>query len=138
VAAWVRHAAAHALIQEELDESWVNSFVLGHTAADDLGHRLSFIPLPSVGHQHSDGGIRRVLIVEPPSATARDAEALDLLQVKLSGSTLTAEKEKVPLAILAPPADRAKVLPFFTHSARTWETVTPLVLHGHNTARRSI
>ncbi len=137
VAAWLRHSAAEALLQEELDESWVSSFVLGHTAPDDLGQRLSFVPLPSIGHQHSDGGIRRVLVVEPPSVSAPDEEALRLLRVKLSGSMLT-DEEKRPRAVLIPPGDPSKVLPFYTRTARVWETVTPMVLHGHNTARRRI
>lgn len=138
VAAWLRHATAEALLQEELDESWINSFVLGHTGPDDLGHRLSFVPLPSIGHQHSDGGIRRVMVVEPPGATETDAEALDLLRVKLSGSTLTGEDREVPRALLVPISDSSKVLPFYVCNARVWTTVTPLVLHGHNTAHSRI
>jgi len=138
VAAWLRHAAAQALLQEELDESWVNSFVLGHTAPEEMGQRLSFVPLPSIGHQHSDGAIRRVLIVEPRSVSMGDAEALRLLRVKLPGWTLIDEEEKKPRAILVPLADPGKVVPFYTRTARVWETVTPLVLHGHNAARRRI
>jgi CRISPR-associated protein Csb2 len=138
VAAWLRHAAGEALLHEEFDESWVNSFVLGHTAPEDLGHRLSYVPLPSVGHQHSDGGIRRVLIVEPPGTTGTDAEALDVLRVKLSGSTLTDQDRKTPHAFLVPITDRSKVLPFYTRTARVWSTVTPLVLHGHNATRGRI
>jgi CRISPR-associated protein Csb2 len=138
VAAWLRHAAAEALLQEELDKAWVDSFVLGHTTADDLGHRLSFVPLPSVGHQHSDGGIRRVLVVEPADASGMDAEALDLLRVKLSGRALVGEGEKKPCAVLVPPADDSKVFPFFLRSAQVWKTVTPVILHGHNAARGRI
>ncbi len=138
VAAWLRHTASEALRQEELDESWINSFVLGHTAPDHLGHRLSFVPLPSIGHQHSDGGIRRVMIVEPPGTTGTDAEALDLLRVKLPGTMLIDEERRAPLAILVPLDDPGKVLPFYTRAARVWETVTPVVLHGHNAARGRI
>jgi len=130
VASWVRHASGQALLQEELAESWINSFVLGHTAPDDLGNRLSFVPLPSIGHHNSDGGIRRVLVVEPSDTSSADAEALNLLRVKLSGCALIAKGEKEPRAILVPPVDGGKVLPFFLREARVWETVTPLVLHG--------
>jgi hypothetical protein len=49
--------------------------------------------LPSIGHRQSHGGIRRVSIVEPPCATETDAEALDLLRVKLQGSILTDAKK---------------------------------------------
>lgn len=138
VAAWLRHAAGEALLQEEFDESWVNSFILGHTAPEDLGHRLSYVPLPSVGHQHSDGGIRRVMIVEPPGTTGTDTEALDVLRVKLSGSTLTDHDRKMTRAFLVPVTDSRRVLPFYTRTSRVWHTVTPLILHGHNAARGRI
>ena len=120
------------------NESWVSSFVFGHTAQGDLGHRLSFVPLPSIGHQNSDGGIRRVLVVEPPGTTGKDAEALDLLRIKLSGWMLTDEDGKTPRGILFPPSDRSKVLPFFLGRAEVWQTATPIVLHGHNTSRGRI
>lgn len=136
VAAWVRHAAGEALRQEDLSQEWIDSFVLGHTAPDDLGHRLSFVPLPSIGHQHSDGGIRRVLIVEPPDSGS-SAEALDLLRLKLSGWALT-DEHGVRRALLAPLRDEGKVLPFYKGEAIVWQTVTPVVLHGHNAARGRI
>src|ERR1022692_2497436 len=136
VAAWVRHAAGEALKQEDLSQAWIDSFVLGHTAPDDLGNRLSFVPLPSIGHQHSDGGIRRVLIVEPPEAEA-GAEALDLLRLKLPGWALT-DEHRVRRALLAPLRDESKVLPFYKGEAIVWQTVTPVVLHGHNAARGRI
>jgi CRISPR-associated protein Csb2 len=137
IAAWLRHAAGRALLQEELDKNWVNAFVLGHTSADDLGHRLSFVPLPSIGHAHSDGGIRRVLIAEPPGAAGAESEALDLLRVKLAGTVL-GDSDGVPRAVLVPVADGSKVLPFFLRRSRNWETVTPVILHGHNAARGRI
>src|ERR1022692_121662 len=136
VAAWVRHAAGEALKQEDLSQAWIDSFVLGHTAPDDLGNRLSFVPIPSIGHQHSDGGIRRVLIVEPPEAEA-GAEALDLLRLKLPGWALT-DEHRVRRALLAPLRDESKVLPFYKGEAIVWQTVTPVVLHGHNAARGRI
>lgn len=136
VAAWVRHAAAEALRQEDLGQAWIDSFVLGHTAPDALGRRLSFVPLPSIGHQHSDGGIRRVLVVEPPAAGA-GAEALDLLRVKLPGWVLT-DEGGTARALLVALRDERMVLPFYKREARVWRTVTPVVLHGHNSAHGRI
>jgi len=138
VAAWLRHAAGEALLHEELDAAWVDSFVLGHTAPNELGHRLSFVPLPSVGHRNSDGGVRRVLVVEPPGVTGRHTEALDMLRIKLSGCALIDEDRKAPRAVLADLSDRSKVLPFYTGAARVWESVTPVILHGHNADRGRI
>ena len=136
VAAWLRHAAAEALVQEDLGQAWIDSFVLGHTAPAALGHRLSFVPLPSVGHPYSDGGIRRALVVEPP-VTAPDTAALDLLRVKLSGWTLT-DETRTPRAVLVPPNSAKKVLPFYLGTAKFWQSVTPVILHGHNAARGRI
>jgi CRISPR-associated protein Csb2 len=137
VAAWLRHAAGEALQQEGISQQWIDSFILGHTGPDLLGHRLSFVPLPSVGHIHSDGGIRRVLIVEPPTAAGSEREALDLLEIKLAGWLLTDERGE-ERAVLAPVRDKGKVLPFYRSKARIWQTVTPVVLHGHNTSHNRI
>ncbi len=135
VAAWLRHAASEALKQEELKQSWIDSYVLGHTEPHDLGKRLSFVPLPSIGHPHSDGGIRRVMIVEPPSAEEKDRQALDFLGIKLPGWLLTDERG-TQVAALTPLQDKSKVLPFYTRKkARVWRTVTPMILHGFNSAR---
>jgi CRISPR-associated protein Csb2 len=138
VAAWLRHAAADALADEELRQSWIDSYVLGHTSPENLGRRMSFVPLPSVGHRNSDGSIRRVMIVEPPDTPRDDSEALDLLRIKLAGSILTDEDSRKPCAMLVPIEDCSKVLPFYTRVATVWETVTPVILHGHNAARGRI
>ena len=133
VAAMVRHAAGEALKSEEMNSAWINAYVLGHNQPDDLGHRLSYVPIASIGHQHSDGAIRRVLIVEPPSPFPEDREALDLLSIKLTGWTLT-DDVGAARAVLVPVGDTNKVLPFYTRTSTAWETVTPLVLHGFNAA----
>ncbi|MGA7408949.1 MAG: type I-U CRISPR-associated protein Csb2 [Bryobacteraceae bacterium] len=138
LAAWVRHAVGAALKAEELDQEWIDSYVLGHTSSKDLGRRLSFVPLPSVGHQHSDGAIRRVLVVEPRNASASDAEAIDLLRIKLPGTALIAEGETWPRAILAPVIDGSVVFPRYIGEANDWSTVTPMILHGHNAMRGQI
>jgi CRISPR-associated protein Csb2 len=136
VAAWLRHAAGQALRQEEMSQRWIDSYVLGHTAPEGLGQRLSFVPLPSIGHQHNDGGIRRVMILEPAEAST-DAEALDLLRIKLAGWILT-DEHGTDCAVLVPLRDERKVLPFYTRKATVWQTVTPVILHGYNAARGRI
>ena len=138
VATWVRQAVAEAFEQEELDKSWIDSFALGHTSKADMGHRLSFVPLPSVGHQHSDGGVRRVMIVQPPSAGSSDAEAFRLLAVKLSGWVLTEDNSGTPRAVLVPLESEHVVVPFYNRTARIWQTVTPVILHGYNSAHGRI
>jgi CRISPR-associated protein Csb2 len=134
VAAWARHAAGEALKQEELSPEWIDAYVLGHTGRDELGQRLSFVPLPSIGHVHADGGVRRLLITEPAAAVAEDAEALDVLGVKLTGWTLIDERG-AGRAVLVPPRERDKVLQCYVGESRIWRTVTPVVLHGYNSSR---
>jgi len=40
--------------------------------------------------------------------------------------------------MLAPLRDDRKVLPFYVRTARVWQTVTPVILHGYNAARGRI
>lgn len=148
VSAWIRHMAGEAMTEELFpapgqppspkDQAWLDSYILGHTDTTRKGHRLSYIPLPTVGHRHSDGGVRRALVVEAPTADSFDASALDLLQVKAPGRFLRAEPAGSPRAALVPLEDRTKVLPYYVNTARVWRSVTPVVLHGHNTERRRI
>lgn len=138
VAAWLRAACRRALIEEDLAADWIDRYVSGHTPEHAPGHRLSFLPLPSIGHAHSDGAIRRVLIATPPGATGQDLQALDWLGIKLAGWLLTAEGATQPHAALARIADPKKVLPFYLDEARVWQSVTPVILHGHNTQRGRI
>lgn len=135
VAAWVRHAAAEALREEGFGEKTINEYVLGHGAGHE--HHLSFVPVPSVRRGSSDGDVRRVLIVEPRDS---GGEVTDFLQTKLSPWVLMRLRENAPAAReceiqAAAPSD--PVLSFYDrHSGRpsaVWQTVTPVVLHGHNT-----
>jgi CRISPR-associated protein Csb2 len=134
VAAWLRHAAGQVLLQAGLDEYWINSFVLGHTPTESIGRRLSFVPLPSVGDPHSDGRIHHSIIVGPPRIAALEAETLHLLRVKLFGWKLREENRKAPRAVLVAISGLAKLLRFYVSRSNVWETVTPVVLHGYNTA----
>lgn len=134
VAAWVRHAAGLALLEEGWPRERVNSYVLGHAEDPSAGSdRLSYLPLPSIGHEHADGGVRRVAIVEP---VGRATDALRLLGLKLPVIPLTDERSRT-ICRLARPADE-KVSAFYRRKARTWTSVTPVILHGHNTMRGTL
>jgi CRISPR-associated protein Csb2 len=133
VAGWLRHASALAL-DAHLDAAQIAGFVLGHApAGGGAAFRLSYVPLPSIGHVHADGRIRRVMLVEPAAA---DGTVVDRLEVKLAGAVLT-DSGGNPACTLGPlPDDR--VLDFYTGPARVWRSVTPVVLHGFNAARGRI
>jgi CRISPR-associated protein Csb2 len=133
VAGWLRHASALAL-EGYVDAEQMAAFVLGHAPeGGDAAFRLSYVSLPSIGHAHADGGIRRAMVVEPAAA---DGTVVDLLAVKLAGSVLT-DSGGNPACTLGPlPDDR--VLDFYTRQARVWRSVTPVVLHGFNAVRGQI
>lgn len=141
VAAWLRHMAGEAMMEEfgDEDKPWIDSYVMGHTAKHELGRRLSYLPLPSVGHLHSDGGIRRVLIVTPAGAVGRDVEAVELLRIKAPGHPLMPPGNKRPEAALVPvPSGGGSVFRRYCTSACSWRSVTPVILHGHNTDRKGL
>ena len=127
VAAWLRHASAQALTGE-VDSAKVAGFVLGHSQPGvDPAFRVSYVPLPSIGYDHADGRIRRVILVEPQSA---DGSTGSRLGETLIGSVLTNSGGN-PACTLGPLPDE-KVVDFYTRDARTWRSVTPVVLHGFN------
>lgn len=137
VAAWARHAAAEALRDEGFSEQTVNEYVLGHGAGRE--RHLSFVPVPTVRRGSSDGAVRRLLIVEPSDS---DGEIADLLQTKLSPWVLMRLRDNAPPAPeceiqAAVPSD--PVFSFYDRQSgrpsATWQTVTPAILHGHNSER---
>jgi CRISPR-associated protein Csb2 len=144
VAAWMRHAVADAL-RDELDllrqnGVSVDEYALGH---GDDGHRrhMSFVPLPSIGGPHTDGAIRRVMLVEPADA---DGSISELLQWKLAPSVLHrllesdgGPRQTAPVCSLAEGSRNDPVIPNYLPGAprRIWHSVTPVVLHGHNSLR---
>jgi CRISPR-associated protein Csb2 len=131
VAAWMRHQCAGALEQEGFGADWINEYVHGHEDGSPKGRRISFLPLPTIGHTHSDGRVRRVLITEPPDA---DGETARLLQIKLAGARLT-DLDGHEVCQTAMADDTSRVWPRYLRQARVWHSVTPVVLHGHNSLR---
>jgi CRISPR-associated protein Csb2 len=133
VAAWMRHAAGEILRGQSFGED-LNAYVLGHgIEGGDASHRMSFVPLPSIGHAHADGGIRRVMFCEPMTGTGR---AIELLGARLPGIALTGEDLRA-VGSLAPPVND-RVIRHYTPQSRVWRSVTPVILHGHNSVRGTI
>jgi CRISPR-associated protein Csb2 len=135
VAAWMRHAAAEALRQEGYENDFINSYVLGHGTGH--GRHMSFIPVPSIGTIYPDGAVRRVMLLEPPDS---NGEIALLLQLKLSSSMLHRLREngngqrKTEPACRLLEAPRDNVWPYYTRTSAVWHSVTPVVLHGYNSA----
>lgn len=140
VAAWMRHAVAEALREEGYGDLEVNEYVLGHGEGHE--RHMSFVPIPSIGGPHADGAVRRVMAVEPADA---DGSIGDLLSWKLAPSILSrllesngGPRKTSPVCSLnrAQKSDPvfSRYLP--SQNRELWHSVTPVILHGHNSQRR--
>lgn len=85
--------------------------------------RVRIIPIPSVGHEHADQSIRRILVQIPPGPLAQGdvlwalsgRRLLDLRTGELKGTTLAS-------------ADADEMVARYRAPARVWRSVTPLAL----------
>jgi CRISPR-associated protein Csb2 len=133
VAAWLRHGCAAALAEEGESEDWINRYVHGHDPDGVPGQRMSFVPLPTIakGHPHTDGRIRRALVTEPVES---QGTAVDLLRIKLAGEVITGDGGMGGCQ-LTRSEGQDSVWELYLRMSRVWRTVTPMVLHGHNSLR---
>jgi CRISPR-associated protein Csb2 len=128
VAAWLRHATAAYLRTQGIDGEWIRVYAEGHGSGEDRGRRLSYVPVPSIGHISSDGGIRRALVVEPVDSDGRTAA---LVRVGMVACPLF-DDEKHLRARLDEPERDDPVFDLYTRPATLWTSVTPLLLHGRD------
>jgi CRISPR-associated protein Csb2 len=138
IAGMVRHLAIEAMKRNppRVDDSasWVEQYVAGHKSHADnaagLPHRqLSYIPLPSVGHPHTDPSVRRVMIVAPVG----DAELLEHVAMQLDGLQLKPEKpEDLRGPVFLERARHDNIASFYTDPANCWASFTPVILPGHD------
>lgn len=136
IAGMVRHLAIESMKKappSDVDPNWVESFVAGHTVGDAESHRqLSYLPLPSIGYEHTDPGVRRVMITAPVG----DDAWLDHVGRRLAGLLLEPLPDKPdpfdgepPLLV---PVKKDNVARFYTNPSSVWHSVTPVILPGHD------
>jgi len=133
IAGMVRHLAIAAMKKappDGLSDEWVETYVAGHAKAGGVDHRqFSYLPLPSIGHQHADQKVRRVMISAPPG----DDRWLHHLARRLNGQQL---KPTAQTKLDHPPTlvriYQDKVVPFYVQSATVWASVTPVILPGYD------
>lgn len=139
VAAWMRHAAAEAMRTEGCSEQKVNEYVLGH--GEGHPRHMSFVPVPSIGGPHADGAVRRAMLVEPAD---EDGSVSELLQWKLASSVLHrllesngGPRKTAPACLLSQPPKNDPVFQRYlpAQKQQLWHSVTPVILHGHNSLR---
>lgn len=135
VAGMVRHLAgklAQASIPHDADNDWPACFVMGHRSNKGNPHRqLSYVPLPSIGHRHTDQLIRRVLL----SAQPGDERWLEHVAARLAGGRLRPEHgnefgDRPPPTLIR--TYRDKITQQYMASAHQWTSVTPVILPGHD------
>ncbi|HMN97246.1 MAG TPA: type I-U CRISPR-associated protein Csb2 [Phycisphaerales bacterium] len=156
VSAMLRHVACKAA-QGDIDprgwrtDEWSLRVVAGHgpegspkrRATDDPHPRLSYLSLPSIGHAHADGMIRRVIVAEPFGG---DGQSARWAAQRLAGAELLDEDSGRAVARLDPvepdEAEFGRVFPRYAprsgrEAAVCWVSVTPVVLPGYDDNKSS-
>ena len=105
---------------------WIETFVAGHRNGNDDHKQFSYIPLPSIGHEHADCNIRRVMIVAP---FGEDANLAHLAE-QLDGHPL--EREGGGIAPTLRHLRRDGFTAQYIRQSRVWATVIPSILPGHD------
>jgi CRISPR-associated protein Csb2 len=134
LAAWLRAAAAQRLAATGFDHVSIERRVFGHGATDtDAPHRLAFLPLPSIGHGHVDGQVRRILIAEPFGGDGRFERELAF---GLNGEVLRPDDPARAVLLAAPEPEDERMVRRYVAPSRCWQTVTPVILPGHDDCGR--
>jgi len=110
-------------------------YLAGHvTDPKQTPPRFSYLPVPSIGHDHADGMIRRLLIVEPFGGDGSHAR---WAQDRLRSLPLTDKdgNERGILRDLWRPTSANMVMRYID-DARTWSTVTPVILPGFDDGKQ--
>ncbi len=124
--AGLRDAAATRLQQALPEQSrLLERLIIGRGAKRaDLAQRIKLIPVPSIGTQHTDPSIRRILVEIPPDCPIR----VDDLKWAFSGlEPRDPETGEVWFGCLTS-TDDSRMAERFTGSARAFRSVTPLAL----------
>ena len=106
-------------------------YVAGHVSENERNGktppRFSYLPLPSLGHERADGGVRRFLLAGPYGG---DEEPIRWARKELSNAVVK-DKDGVPMARLQlVKADG--FLEQYLGEATTFRTVTPVILPGYD------
>ncbi len=113
------------------------TYVAGHVAEKngDTPPRFSYLPLPTIGHDHADGMIRRLLIAEPHGGDGSHAR---WAQERLRNQALRDHNgnELGILLDLWRSTSRAMV-DRYVGEGQHWSTVTPVILPGFDDGKHA-
>ena len=109
-------------------------YLAGHVNGDKFTPpRFSYLPLPTIGHEHADGMIRRVLIVEPYGGDGLRAR---WAQRRLEGQALVDSDGNERGQLLALWRKTSEnIVKRYAGRSRSWSTVTPVILPGYDDGR---
>ena len=109
-------------------------YVAGHIKEGDRGQpRFSYLPLPTIGHAHADGMIRRLMIAEPIGG---DGKHVRWARNRLRNALLKDQngKDQCVLFDLWRSGSEGMIHRYVGES-QTWCSVTPVILPGYDDFR---
>lgn len=113
------------------------TFLAGRVGADPYrgDQRFSYLPLPTIGHEHADGMIRRLLIAGPfggPGPLAQWAKQ------RLRNEALRDELGNHRGVLLEPwRSSSGRMLGLYVNESEAWSTVTPVILPGFDDGKHA-
>jgi CRISPR-associated protein Csb2 len=137
VAAMLRSLASRCA-QEDTHKfpGGTETYVAGHVGQESrTPPRFSYLPLPTIGHEHADGMIRRLLIAEPFGG---DSDQARWAQSRLRNATLRDERgEERGILMDLWRSTSQTLLARYVDPAKVWTTVTPVILPGFDDGKHA-
>jgi CRISPR-associated protein Csb2 len=124
VAAMIRHAL-DTRVPEPL-----RGYATGHVDDGDPDDRLSWVPLPTIGHPHADGRIRRALLLGPRQELTDSSRWREITHALAHAPLIQHGKQ---VGTMEPIDEIGGAVRPYLETGTCWHTVTPLVTHGKTT-----
>ena len=126
----LRHTAAarlkNAFPEREED---IERFLVGRNAGKhDKARRVRIVPLPSIGHVHAGGSIRRVLVEVPPGCPLRADDVFWAFTGISPDEVVNPETGEIVESSILSPEDDGFATRHFMRPKLRWRTVTPAAL----------
>ncbi len=121
--------------QEQFNED-SEVYLAGHVNGEThTPPRFSYLPLPTIGHEHADGMIRRLLIAEPYGGNGTHAK---WAQKRLRNQVLR-DQDRNERGVLLDLWRRTScdMVRRYIGESRDWATVTPVVLPGFDDGKHA-
>lgn len=112
------------------------AYVAGHIANNvDPPPRFSYLPLPTIGHAHADGMIRRFMIAEPYGGNGSEAVWAERRLRNQYLRDMDGNDRGILLGISSTASRR--VVKRYVDESIDWASVTPVILPGRDDGKRN-